>query len=105
MNFSIELQTNKSSADFDAAIAYTYSSDAGSFQSSVELRNITYILVGYYYCVKNSSENDRLSPELSLSKKASRVYLFVEGLSLFTACKLQETVEKLVEIRELFLFC
>lgn len=47
--------------------------------SILELNDITYLYVGYYYCVVNDSLNDSLGPDLVASGKASRIYLFVDG--------------------------
>lgn len=50
--------------------------------SILELNDITYLYVGYYYCVVYdylAKLNDSSGPDLVASGKASRIYLFVDG--------------------------
>lgn len=63
--------------NFNPVIAHS-ASDDGKFESRLELQNIDYTLVGYYYCVKNSSKNYEFTHLVS-TKEASRIYLFVNG--------------------------
>lgn len=49
------------------------------YESSLELTQVDYSNVDYYYCVKNSSGIDTNFEYLLENKQASRVYLFVEG--------------------------
>lgn len=56
----------------------THKNDEHLFRSSIELRNIDFTFVGYYYCVKNASKDYEFS-YLEQTKQASRIYLFVNG--------------------------
>lgn len=66
------------SSEFTPVINYTIDVD-GKFKSFLKLQNIDYTFVGYYYCVKNSSNTEKPSSFLE-TKQSSRIYLFVEGI-------------------------
>lgn len=48
------------------------------YQSILELPNVNYLSVGYYYCVKNATVDEHLDTLVD-SGQASNIYLFVEG--------------------------
>lgn len=48
-------------------------------QSELELIGVNYTYVGYFYCVKNSSEIDAILKTLVQNSQASKIYLFVDG--------------------------
>lgn len=54
--------------------------DEHPYETTLELTNVTYRYVGYYYCVKNSSDPDDSLEVLLENEQASRIYLFVEGM-------------------------
>lgn len=61
--------------------------------SILELDDITYEYVGYYYCILNDSLaelNDLSATELVDAGKASRIYLFVDGKQQCTYCMRNE---------------
>lgn len=49
------------------------------YESVLELSQVDYSYVDYYYCVKNSSGFETNVDTLVKNKQASNIYLFVEG--------------------------
>lgn len=62
--------------DFDPIITHTF--DQKRYESKIDLINIDFTFVGFYYCVKNASKNNDYS-NLVKNKQASQIYLFVYG--------------------------
>lgn len=57
------------------------------YQSILELPNVDYLYVGYYYCVKNATVDEHLDTLVDTGQ-ASNIYLFVEGkISIFKEAK------------------
>lgn len=66
---------------FQPQITHSYESAENKFESTINLANIQYSFVGFYYCVKNASQYDEHT-DLLKTKQGSRIYLFVEGIGL-----------------------
>lgn len=49
------------------------------YESVLELSQVDYSYVDYYYCVKNVSNFDTKIDTLLENNQASKIYLFVEG--------------------------
>lgn len=49
------------------------------YEIQLNLINVNYFFVGFYYCIKNSSASSNLETKLQ-NNLASKIYLFVQGL-------------------------
>lgn len=49
------------------------------YKSVLELNQVDYTYVGYYYCVKNATVIDTGSEALYAKGQAEKIYLFVKG--------------------------
>lgn len=50
------------------------------FKSKLTLPNVNYMFVGEYFCIYNDSINTENIEDLKHEFKASRIYIFVDGM-------------------------
>lgn len=63
-------------------VHYSYNqNNAYPYEVIIELPHVDYTYVGFYHCVKNSSEVDVSLDALVDNSQASNIYLFVEGMN------------------------
>lgn len=62
-------------------VQYSYNqNNPYPYESIIELPHVDFTFVGFYHCVKNSSEADGNLDTLVDNSLASSIYLFVEGM-------------------------